>query len=282
MNELYIKSLILNFLNEDLGYLGDITTSSLPDTFGKAYLIAKEEGIFCGAPFFEMVYRILSEEVSFKWHVEEGKPFKKGDVVCELEGNLREILIGERTSLNIAQRLSGIATETRKYVDELKGSNVKLLDTRKTTPGLRILEKYATKVGGALNHRFGLYDAVMIKDNHIKAFGSIERAVREISKNIPITAKIEVEVEDMKQIEDLLKVIEYVDIVMLDNWRDEDVEEGVKRIKEVKKEVKIELSGGITIDRLSKIRELPVDFVSTSKIITAANWIDLSLEVEWT
>ncbi|RUM90772.1 MAG: carboxylating nicotinate-nucleotide diphosphorylase [Thermovibrio sp.] len=282
MNELYVRNLILNFLNEDLGYLGDITTSSLSDTSGRACLIAREGGIFCGAPFFEMVYRVLSEEVSFKWYIEEGKPFKKGDVICEMVGNLKVILTGERTSLNIVQRLSGIATETRRYVDGLNGSKIKLLDTRKTTPGLRVLEKYATKIGGALNHRFGLYDAVMVKDNHIKAFGSIERAVREIVRNIPVTSKIEVEVESMEQIEDLLKVIEYVDVVMLDNWRDDDVEKGIKRIKEKKEEVKIELSGGITIDRLPKIRNLPIDFISTSKIVTAARWIDLSLEVEWT
>jgi len=282
MNILQLRNLILNFLNEDLGLAGDITSSSLPDKEGRAVLIAREGGILCGAPVFEMVFKTLSSEVIFNWMKEDGEELEPGSVVCELRGNVKEILTAERTALNLIQRLSGIATETRKYSKVLEGYPVRLLDTRKTTPGLRVLEKYATRVGGALNHRFGLYDAVMIKDNHIKAFGGVRRAVEEVVKNIPVTAKVEVEIESWDELEELLSVIELVDIVMLDNWSDGEVERGALTLKERKEGIKVEVSGGITYERLFFLRELPIDFVSTSRIVTAAKWMDFSLEVLWT
>ena len=279
MSEIYLNKLLMSFLEEDLGIIGDLTSGVLPERRVEAELIAGEDFVLCGAPIFEKVFTILDREISFSWFYEEGAYVKRGEVIGKLTGNVKTLLTCERTALNILQRLSGIATETRRYVEVLKGSRVKLLDTRKTTPGLRLLEKYATRVGGALNHRLGLYDAVMVKDNHIKAFGSLQEAIRRVAQNIPVTTKIEVEVESYEELRELLKVIDLVDIVMLDNWELDRVEEAVSMLKEAKPTVKVEVSGGITLEKLRVIRELPVDYVSTSKIITAARWIDISMEV---
>ena len=280
MNPLYLERLIVNFLNEDLGIAGDITSRALSKVGGKAKLIARERGILCGVEPFNITFKTVNPKIQVNWLKREGEEFKEDEVVCLIEGELPSILTAERTALNLIQRLSGIATTTRRFVEELKGSQVKLLDTRKTTPGLRVLEKHATKVGGALNHRLGLYDAVMIKDNHIRAFGGVKPAVVLVSKEVPVTTKIEVEVENREQLQETIEVIDLVDIVMLDNWPLEEVKEAVLTLKRVKPSVKVELSGGITIEKLKTVKELPVDFVSTSKIVTAANWIDFSLEVE--
>jgi len=280
MNPLYLERLIVNFLNEDLGIAGDITSRALSKVGGKAKLIARERGILCGVEPFNITFKTVNPKIQVNWLKREGEEFKEDEVVCLIEGELPSILSAERTALNLIQRLSGIATTTRRFVEELKGSQVKLLDTRKTTPGLRVLEKHATKVGGALNHRLGLYDAVMIKDNHIRAFGGVKPAVVLVSKEVPVTTKIEVEVENREQLRETIEVIDLVDIVMLDNWPLEEVKEAVLTLKRVKPSVKVELSGGITIEKLKTVKELPVDFVSTSKIVTAANWIDFSLEVE--
>jgi len=279
MNDLYLRKLILSFLEEDLGFVGDLTSSLLPDKEAEAELIAGEDFLLCGIPVFERVFTVFDGSVSFDWYRREGTFVKKGDVIGKVSGSVKTLLTCERTALNLLQKLSGIATQTRRYVEVLEGSEVKLLDTRKTTPGLRLLEKYATRVGGALNHRLGLYDAVMVKDNHIKAFGGVQEAVRKVVRSIPITTKVEVEVENEEQLTELLEVIDLVDIVMLDNWKLEEVEEAVKRLKGEKPSVKVELSGGITLEKLKLVRELPVDYVSTSKIITGAKWVDISMEV---
>lgn len=280
MNPLYLEKLIVNFLNEDLGIAGDITSSALPKVKGKAKLIAREMGVLCGVEAFTLTFKTVDSEIKVNWLKKEGEEFEENEVVCLIEGELSSILTAERTALNLVQRLSGIATTTRRFVEELKGSHVKLLDTRKTTPGLRVLEKHATKVGGALNHRLGLYDAVMIKDNHIRTFGGVKPAIVSVSKEVPVTTKIEVEVENREQLQETIEVIDSVDIVMLDNWPLEEVKEAALTLKKVKPSIKVELSGGITIEKLKTIKELPIDFVSTSKIVTSANWIDFSLEVE--
>ncbi len=279
MNPLYLRELLKLFLKEDLGIAGDITTAPLHNKKGRAEIIAKEDFILCGVPFIEQLFSILDKETKIDWNFKEGELVKTGEALGEIKGSLKTILMGERTSLNILQRLSGIATETRKYVNVLSGSKIKLLDTRKTTPGIRLLEKHATRIGGAFNHRLGLYDAVMIKDNHIKAYGDVEKAVTEIFKVIPITTKIEVEIENWEQLSSLLNVIDLVDIVMLDNWNIEEVKEATETIKEKKGTIKIELSGNVTLESLKRIKDLPIDFVSTSKIITSAKWVDISLEV---
>ena len=279
MNRLFIEKLILSFLEEDLGFTGDLSSEPLPERECRAEVIVKEDCILCGTKFFEMVFSLLNSKVEVTWKFNDGHRIPAGTVVGFVKGNVKVILQGERTALNILQKLSGIATNTARFVEVLGNSTVRLLDTRKTTPGWRILEKYATKVGGALNHRFGLYDAVMIKDNHIRGFGSVKEAVLKVKDAVPITTKIEVEVENWQQLKELLDVIDYVDIVMLDNWNLQEVEQAVKLLKTKKPNVKVELSGGIDIHSLAKIKYLPVDFVSTSKIITAAKWIDVGMEL---
>ncbi len=279
MNPLTVDQLILNFLNEDLGTNGDLSTQNLFGKRGRAVLIAKEGGVLCGKPFFERTFTLLNEKVTFKWNVSEGERVEKGQVLCEISGDLGAILSAERTALNLIQKLSGIATETRKYAEALKGSSIKLLDTRKTTPGMRVFEKYATRIGGATNHRFGLYDAVMIKDNHIKAYGSIKRALTEILKTVPATAKVEVEVENWEQLEETIEVIDLIDIVMLDNWKREEIGKGARKLKKAKQSVKVEVSGGVTLESLRYLKNEPIDYVSTSRIITQAKWLDFSLEV---
>ncbi len=275
----WIRDLILRFLNEDLSSIGDLSTASLPPREGKAEVIAKEDFILCGIPFFEMVFKLYDPSVTFSWRKEEGEEVKKGEIIGKVSGNLKTILICERTALNLLQRLSGIATETRKYAERLRETGITLLDTRKTTPGLRALEKYATRIGGARNHRFGLFDAAMVKDNHIRAYGGVAEAVKAVYNTIPATASIEVEVENWDQLEKLLQVIEMVDIVMLDNWKFEEVNAAVELLKSRKPGIKIELSGGITLESLEKVKGLKVDFISTSKIITGATWVDVSMEV---
>ncbi len=279
MNELFVRNLILNFLSEDLGISGDWSSLPLKGKRLKAEVIAKENFILCGSPFFSRVFALLGGAPEFHWNFKEGEEVSKGSIVCSLECDGSSLLSGERTALNLLQRLSGVATNTREFVKLLSGSSVKLLDTRKTTPGLRALEKYATRVGGALNHRWGLFDAVMLKDNHLKAYGGVREAVLKVKSAVPITAKVEVEVESFEELEEFLEVIELVDLVMLDNWELEKVPEAVKLIRERSSFVKVELSGGVDKESLPFIRELPIDFVSTSKLITSAKWVDVSLEV---
>ena len=279
MNKIYLEKAILSFLEEDLALSGDLTTASIEDRKSVAEVIAKENFILCGIPFFETVFRLYDNNTTFEWKKKEGEEISGGEVIGKVYGNIKTLLTCERTALNILQRLSGIATETRKYINLLKGSKVKLLDTRKTTPGLRYFEKYATRIGGAYNHRMGLYDAAMIKDNHIKAFGGVIPAVKSVASSIPVTTKIEVEVENEKQLEEVIQVIELVDIVMLDNWDINKVENAALKLKSAKSSIKVEVSGNITIEKIRELKEKPIDFISTSKVITGARWIDISMEV---
>ena len=279
MNKIYLEKAILSFLEEDLALSGDLTTASIEDRKSEAEVIAKEDFILCGIPFFETVFKLYSNNTMFEWKKREGEEISGGEVIGKVYGNIKTLLTCERTALNILQRLSGIATETRKYINLLKGSKVKLLDTRKTTPGLRYFEKYATKIGGAYNHRMGLYDAVMIKDNHIKAFGGVISAVKSVASSIPVTTKIEVEVENEKQLEEVVQVIELVDIVMLDNWDIAKVENAALKLKGAKSSIKVEVSGNITFEKVEELKGKPIDFISTSKVITGAGWIDISMEV---
>ncbi|WP_456341835.1 carboxylating nicotinate-nucleotide diphosphorylase [Thermovibrio sp.] len=278
MNPLTARELIVNFLKEDLGITGDWSSLPLKGRRLKGVLIAKEEFILCGAPFFEETVKTLDSDAAFNWKFKEGERVKRG-IICEVEADGNALLSAERTALNILQRLSGVATKTREFVEILKGSPVKLLDTRKTTPGLRVFEKYATKVGGALNHRLGLFDAVMVKDNHIKAYGGLREAVISVKEQIPITMKIEVEVESKEELKEALSVIDMIDIVMLDNWEIGEVGRAVEELKRAKPSLLVELSGGVDEEKLERVKELPIDFVSTSKVITGARWVDVSLEV---
>jgi len=266
----FVRKKLLEFLEEDVGHQ-DITTDSLDtDRYIEAYMIAKEEGVLAGIEFAKDVYNLVGD-CKLENFVKDGASIKKGDILAIAYGSGKSILKAERLSLNIVQRLSGIATLTNKYVEKIKDTGVRLLDTRKTTPGFRAFEKYAVKVGGGDNHRFALYDMVMIKDNHIALAGSITEAVNQIKKKVSPMVKIEVEVSSFEQLEEALK--NPVDVIMLDNMSAEDVKKAVKLIDKSKL---IEVSGNITIENIRDYALAGPDFISTGAVIHSAKWLDIS------
>lgn len=272
---LHLKKIVEEALEEDIGF-GDITTESIvpEDMNSKAVIIAKEEGILAGLPVAEAVFKTLESSVEFKELKKDGDKIKEGDIILEITGKTKTILMGERTALNFIQRLSGIATYTRKCVDMVRPYGVKILDTRKTTPTLRILEKYAVKIGGGENHRFALYDMVLIKDNHIRVAGSIKEAIRRVRENVSHVYKIEVEVSNLEELKEALET--QVDIVLLDNMDYETLKEAINMSKG---KVLIEVSGKISMEDLEKIAKLGVDFISMGKLTHSFKSLDLSLEI---
>ncbi|WP_106769527.1 carboxylating nicotinate-nucleotide diphosphorylase [Paenibacillus faecalis] len=266
------------WLQEDVGS-GDITTmTTIPEGHeSRAIIHAKEAGVVAGLPVAELVFRIVDQNLSFKALVRDGQWVKKGDVLAEVEGSTHRILTGERLALNLLQRLSGIATKTRAFVDALEGLPTRLVDTRKTTPGHRMLEKYAVRIGGGANHRFGLHDAVMIKDNHIKGAGGITPAVSRARANIPHTMKIEVETENLEQVEEA--VTAGADIVMLDNMDPVMMAEAVRRIKARAPHVTTEASGNVTLDTVRTIAASGVDVISVGRLTYSFNSLDISLDL---
>ncbi|OCQ99631.1 nicotinate-nucleotide diphosphorylase (carboxylating) [Oscillatoriales cyanobacterium USR001] len=273
-----LDSMLQNWLVEDIGR-GDRTTSALFPTKtiqNTAKWIVKESGIVAGLPIAARVFYLLDRNVRFIPQVSEGEWCEKGKLIAEIFGNFDALLTGERVALNLAMRLSGIATFTRKYVEKIADLPVQLVDTRKTTPGLRILEKYATQVGGARNHRMGLDDAVMIKDNHIAAAGGIGEAISRIREMIPYPLTIEVETETLAEVETALK--HEADIIMLDNMSLELMTQAVKIIRQYNNQIKIEASGNITLETIRNVAETGVDYISTSAPITRSTWLDLSMK----
>lgn len=266
------------WLEEDIGS-GDITTmTTIPlDQESKGILHVKEDGILAGIPVAEQVFRIVDPHLVFRPLAEDGQRIAKGTVLAEVSGSTPSILLGERLALNLMQRLSGIATRTRQYVDALEGLPVRLVDTRKTTPGHRMLEKYAVRVGGGHNHRFGLYDAVMIKDNHIKGSGGIGKAVAGARSQIPHTMKIEVEVEDFVQLREAMEA--GADIIMLDNMKPADMKEAVRIIKEKTPHILVEASGNVTLETLKTIAETGVDVISVGRLTYSVQALDISLDL---
>ncbi len=274
-----LDSMLQNWLVEDIGR-GDRTTSALFPTEtieNTAKWIVKESGVIAGLPIAARVFYLLDSSVKFIPQVSEGEWCEKGKVIAEIVGNFDALLTGERVALNLAMRLSGIATFTRKYVEKIADLPVQLVDTRKTTPGLRILEKYATQVGGARNHRMGLDDAVMIKDNHIVAAGGIGEAISRIREIIPYPLTIEVETETLADVETALK--HEADIIMLDNMPLELMSQAVKIIRDYNSRIKIEASGNITLETIRNVAETGVDYISTSAPITRSTWLDLSMKL---
>ena len=271
LNYLIVDKIINDALKEDIPY-GDITASSIVTngSKAKASLIAKEDGIICGLPVFERVFTILGD-VTFKSFINEGSSVTKGDIIGELYGDALNILMGERVALNLLQKMSGIATLTNKYVKKLEGLNTKLLDTRKTTANLRILEKYAVKIGGGHNHRFSLSDGILIKDNHIGYAGSIKNAIKLAKENSSFVRKIEVETEYKEQI---LEAIE-ADIIMLDNMTPNQVKEMVKLIAG---RAITECSGNITLDTIKSYALSGVDFISSGELTHSVKAFDISLK----
>jgi len=275
-----LDPLLQSWLLEDIGR-GDRTTQSLLTgevRSGQADWTAKQAGIIAGLPIAARVFQLLSDRVSFAPIVAEGEPCVPGQVVACLHGPLDALLMGERVALNVAMRLSGIATFTRQYVETIADLPARLVDTRKTTPGLRLLEKYASQVGGAINHRMGLDDAVMIKDNHIAAAGGIAEAIARIREKIPYPLTIEVETSQLSEVEAALK--HGADIIMLDNMPLTLVSKAVQLIRKSNSQVKIEASGNITLETIHAVGQTGVDYISTSAPITRSTWLDLSMNLE--
>ncbi|MDF5726003.1 MAG: carboxylating nicotinate-nucleotide diphosphorylase [Rhizonema sp. PD37] len=277
---LVLEPILRDWLLEDVGR-GDRTTQSLflsETTVGQAKWIAKAPGVIAGLPIAARTFQLLNEKVSFVSIVPEGTWCQQGEVISEINGSLDALLTGERVALNIVMHLSGIASLTRKYVDQIADINAKLVDTRKTTPGLRLLEKYATQVGGAINHRMGLDDAVMIKDNHIAAAGGIKEAITRIRSQIPYPLTIEVETETLEQVQEALN--HKADIIMLDNMSHDLMRQAVQTIREQDDRVKIEASGNISLETIRAVAETGVDYISTSAPITQSKWLDLSMRIQ--
>ncbi len=278
-----IKKLVATALREDIGK-GDITTEAcvFQKKNAKAKIIAKQCGIIAGLEIARAVFKKVDNKINFKFSIKDGTKVKKGDVIAELSGHVAHILAGERTALNFLQRLSGIATLTRKYVEKIKPYKTRIFDTRKTTPGLRDIEKYAVSVGGGQNHRMGLYDMVLIKDNHLKIGNkNIKELVQSVRKKIPKNVKIEIEAENFSQVKEALQ--SEVDIIMLDNMNIQAVKKAVSLIQNSKLKTKklpeIEVSGDVSLDSVEKIAKCGVDRISVGKLTHSAEAMDISLKI---
>ncbi|MFA5588097.1 MAG: carboxylating nicotinate-nucleotide diphosphorylase [Mariniphaga sp.] len=260
---------------EDVGD-GDITTDNLvpPDIIKTAILVAKEDGVIAGLPVAEMVFRKFDREIQWKEVKPDGSKVKAGDIIVEFKGNYRALLTGERKALNFLQRLSGIATYANRCVQELNGHNVEIKDTRKTLPGYRYLDKYAVRMGGASNHRFGLYDMVMIKDNHIQTAGGIQKAVDSIRTKIPHEMKIEVETRSLDEVQQALDA--KADIIMLDNMNSSMMKDAVRLINN---QAKIEASGNMTLKRIRKVASLGVNYISIGALTHSVKALDIAQQI---
>lgn len=276
MNRLLLEKIVTGALQEDMGF-GDITTQALIQEGMEAQGVfqGKEEGVMAGLGVAEMVFALLDPSISFQPLLCEGSLFTTGQSLAQIHGPARGILQGERVALNFLQRMSGIATWTRHLQDLIQETPAVLVDTRKTTPGLRMLEKYAVSVGGGRNHRFGLDGAVLIKDNHIQLVGSILEAVKRARAATPITTSIEVEVGSLKELEEALEAAP--DIIMLDNFSLHDLKAAVKQVEG---RVLLEASGGITQETLLKVARTGVDFISMGAITHTVKALDISLDLE--
>lgn len=277
---LILDPLLRDWLAEDIGR-GDRTTQSLlaPNSrTGQAQWIAKATGVVAGLPVAARVFQLLDERVKFEAYAAEGESCQPGQVIVKMAGSLDALLMGERVALNLVMRLSGIATLTCHYAEKIEDLPTRLVDTRKTTPGLRVLEKYATQLGGAINHRMGLDDAVMIKDNHIAAAGGIGKAIAQIRQCIPYPLTIEVETESLEQVSEALQ--HGADIIMLDNMSLEMMHQAVEIIRQHNSKIRIEASGNITLETIRLVAETGVDYISSSAPITQAKWLDLSMRIE--
>ncbi len=277
-----ISRIIDDWIEEDIGK-GDLTSSAITKKIGKAHWIAKEEGIFCGVGIIKEIFKKIDEKIECNFFINDGEKFLKDQKLLELNGPSRSLLASERISLNISMHLSGISTYTKNIVDVLKGTNINLADTRKTTPGLRIFEKYAFKCGGGINHRMGLYDAAMIKENHIAWTDNLKNAVEKIRLNTPFTTHIIIEAEDMKQAKDA--VLAGADSILLDEFSPELLKKSIKELRElstnnsnrtIRNDLIIEVSG-INPINISNYLIDGIDLISTSSSITKSNWIDFSM-----
>lgn len=275
LSNFYVEEHVKKALQEDIGF-GDVTTESImaEDKIFKAKLTSRTEGVVCGLEVFKTVFKILSDKVGIKLHFKDGDRIKKGDVLADLKGPAKYLLLGERVSLNYIQRMSGIASETRKYQDAIGELPCKIVDTRKTTPNFRAFEKYAVKCGGGALHRFNLSDCAMIKDNHIQVAGGVTNAVKMVKANLSHVHKIELECDTIEQIKEALPL--GVDIIMLDNMTLEQMKEAVKLINH---KAIVEASGNVNLSTVRQIAECGVDIISSSAIVAKAPTLDLGLDM---
>ena len=266
--------LILSALREDITS-EDITTNSVMREYknGEVDIICKQDGIIAGLEVFKRVFELLDPNTKTEFYCKDGDTVKKGEKIGLVRGDIRVLLSGERTALNYLQRMSGIATYTRNIADMLKGSKTKLLDTRKTTPNMRIFEKYAVKVGGGYNHRYNLSDGILLKDNHIGAAGGVKEAVRMAKEYAPFVRKIEIEVENLDMLKEALEA--GADIIMLDNMSIEDMKEAVKLTAG---KAETECSGNVTKENVAKLVDIGVDYISSGALTHSSPILDLSLK----
>ncbi len=278
MNNITMKlnadDLILNALKEDITS-EDISTNSVMRQYqlGEVELICKEDGIIAGLEVFKRVFELLDADTKVEFSVKDGDKVKNGQKLGFVRGDIRVLLSGERTALNYLQRMSGIATYTRTIADLLEGTNTKLLDTRKTTPGMRVFEKYAVKVGGGYNHRFNLSDGILLKDNHIGAAGGVKQAVAMAKEYAPFVRKIEIEVENLEMLEEALEA--GADIIMLDNMSVEDMKKAVELCSG---KAETECSGNVTKENVAKLTDIGVNYISSGALTHSSPILDLSLK----
>lgn len=278
MNNITMKlnadDLILNALKEDITS-EDISTNSVMRQYqlGEVELICKEDGVIAGLEVFKRVFELLDADTKVEFSVKDGDKVKNGQKLGVVRGDIRVLLSGERTALNFLQRMSGIATYTRTIADMLEGTNTKLLDTRKTTPGMRVFEKYAVKVGGGYNHRFNLSDGILLKDNHIGAAGGVKEAVAMAKEYAPFVRKIEIEVENLDMLREALEA--GADIIMLDNMSVEDM---TKAVELCKGKAETECSGNVTKENVAKLTRIGVNYISSGALTHSSPILDLSLK----
>ena len=272
--KLNVDPWILSALKEDITSEDVSTNSVMPHPqAGEVDLICKEDGIICGLQVFERVFTLLDEKTTVEFLVQDGAEVHKGQLMAKVHGDIRTLLCGERTALNYLQRMSGIATYTHSVAELLKGTGIKLLDTRKTTPNNRIFEKYAVRIGGGNNHRYNLSDGVLLKDNHIGAAGGVKEAIAAAKEYAPFVRKIEVEVENMDMVKEA--VAAGADIIMLDNMTPQDMKEAVKYING---RAETECSGNVTKENIENLVSIGVDYISSGALTHSAPILDISLK----
>lgn len=263
-------------LREDVG-AGDVTARLVPDTERvSGTILARESAVLCGAPWVDEVFRQLDPQVRLDWTARDGERVSPDQILCRLEGRARPILTGERTALNFLQTLSGTASATRRYVDAVAGTGCTILDTRKTLPGLRLAQKYAVRCGGGRNHRLGLYDMVLIKENHIAAAGGVGAAIASARREAP-GIEVEIEVESLAELDEALAALP--DIVMLDELSLEDMREAVRRTRRLNRGIRLEASGGLDLESLRTVAETGVDYISVGSLTKHVHALDLSMRL---
>lgn len=269
-----IDPIILRALDEDITDV-DISTKILGtnNTLASVDLLAKQAGVLAGQAVFERVFSLLDDDVRVEWFKQDGQKFNDGDKIAIVHGPVDSLLTGERVALNFIQRMSGIATTTNQTVKQLENSSIKLMDTRKTTPGLRILEKYAVKVGGGYNHRYNLSDMIMLKDNHINAAGGVKEAIKLAKEHSPFIKKVEVETENIEMVKEAVQA--GADIIMLDNMTPNEMKEAIAIIDG---RAVIEASGNLSVDNINQLKSLEIDYISSGAITHSAGIVDLSMK----